>query len=76
MAYHSVLSTSNDFVNAMTSARQISKMITNFLNKNSNSETNYEVFPYRYFFYIIIGIKGFGALKMLNSQKQKYLISH
>jgi hypothetical protein len=48
MAYHTVLSTSNDFVNAMVSANQISNMITNFLNKDSNSETKYEVFPYRY----------------------------
>lgn len=48
MAYHTVLSTSEDFVNAMISANQISSMITELLNNNSNSNVKYEVFPYRY----------------------------
>jgi Niemann-Pick C1 protein len=48
MAYHTVLSTSNDFVNAMISANQISESITKMLNKNSN--TKYEVFPYSIFY--------------------------
>lgn len=50
MAYHKVLSTSDDFVNAMVSAHQISDTITNMLNKNSKSSQKYEVFPYRYNF--------------------------
>lgn len=50
MAYHTVLSTSNDFVNAMVSANQISEMITEMLNNNSNSNTHYEVFPYSIFY--------------------------
>jgi Niemann-Pick C1 protein len=48
MAYHTVLSTSNDFVNAMISANQISESITKMLNKNS--DTKYEVFPYSIFY--------------------------
>jgi hypothetical protein len=47
MAYHSVLSTSEDFVNAMVSAYYISDKITQMLNQNNNSSTKYEVFPYR-----------------------------
>ena len=47
MAYHKVLSTSDDFVNAMISANQISETITKMLNQNSSSELKYEVFPYR-----------------------------
>ena len=47
MAYHTVLSNSDDFVSDMVSAHQISKSITDMLNKNSNSTTKYEVFPYR-----------------------------
>lgn len=50
MAYHTVLSTSDDFVNAMKSANQISEKITNVLNRNNNgskTDTNYEVVPYR-----------------------------
>ena len=50
MAYHTVLSTSNDFVNAMVSANQISEMITEMLNNNSNTNTHYEVFPYSIFY--------------------------
>ncbi len=62
MAYHTVLSSSNDFINAMVSANQISKMITEILNKGNNgsaTDTNYEVIPYRYknyFFFILISI--------------------
>ena len=48
MAYHTVLSTSNDFVNAMISANQISESVTKMLNKNS--DTQYEVFPYSIFY--------------------------
>ena len=48
MAYHTVLSTSNDFVNAMISANQLSQSISDMLNKHSNYTTKYEVFPYRY----------------------------
>jgi Niemann-Pick C1 protein len=59
MAYHTVLSTSDDFVNAMLSAQQIADTITNMLNKeltgsdssNSTAHTNkYEVFPYSIFY--------------------------
>ncbi len=51
MAYHTVLSSSNDFINAMVSANQISKTITDILNKDNNgsaTDTHYEVIPYRY----------------------------
>lgn len=62
MAYHTVLSTSNDFVNAMISANQISAMITQVLNNNSNSDVKFEVFPYRYGlnlepFWVVLGFK-------------------
>lgn len=36
MAYHSVLSTSDDFVNAMLAAQQIADLITKMLNENHN----------------------------------------
>jgi hypothetical protein len=47
MAYHTVLSKSEDFVNAMLSANTISNKITEMLNQDNNSTTKYEVFPYR-----------------------------
>lgn len=46
MAYHSVLSTSQDFINAMTSAHTLASTITDMLNKN-NTGKPYEVFAYR-----------------------------
>lgn len=48
MAYHSVLSTSDDFVNAMISAHKIADTINKELNKDKSSEVKQEVFPYRY----------------------------
>jgi Niemann-Pick C1 protein len=51
MAYHTVLSTSDDFINAMISANQISDLINKILNNNtiSTNQTRprYEVIPYR-----------------------------
>ena len=51
MAYHTVLSTSDDFINAMISANQISDLINKILNNNtiSTNQTGpkYEVIPYR-----------------------------
>ena len=49
MAYHTVLSSSDDFINAMVSAHQISDKISAVLNKNNNgTDIKYEVFPYRW----------------------------
>jgi len=62
MAYHTVLSTSDDFINAMISANQISDLINKILNNHSitNNITDgpkYEVIPYRYkFFFINFGL--------------------
>lgn len=54
MAYHTVLSTSDDFINAMISANQISDLINKILNNHSIStnDTNhkYEVIPYSIFY--------------------------
>lgn len=47
MGYHTVLSTSEDFVNAMISAHKISGEITRILNEDNKSDVKYEVFPYR-----------------------------
>ena len=46
MAYHTVLSTSDDFVNAMMAAHKIADAINKELNKD-NSKQKLEVFPYR-----------------------------
>lgn len=54
MAYHKVLSTSEDFINAMQSAYKISDAITKMLNNGSNSAQKYEVFPYRFIFFIFL----------------------
>lgn len=53
MAYHKVLATSEDFINAMKSANKISDAITNMLNNGSNSTQKYEVFPYRLVIFIL-----------------------
>jgi Niemann-Pick C1 protein len=50
MSYHTVLSTSTDFVNAMISANQIADKITKILNENNTSDMKYEVFPYSIFY--------------------------
>ncbi|CAF1006470.1 unnamed protein product [Brachionus calyciflorus] len=46
MAYHKVLSTSDDFINAMKSAHKISEAINKILNSGTNSSNKIEVFPY------------------------------
>ncbi len=51
MAYHTVLSTSDDFVNAMLSAHKISEVISKILNENNpDKDHKYEVFPYSIFY--------------------------
>lgn len=47
MTYHTVLKTSSDFINAMTSARRIAANITAMLNKERDGRCPIEVFPYR-----------------------------
>lgn len=52
MAYHTVLSSSDDFINAMVSANQISAKITEELNKRTNRTDGqkFEVVPYSIFY--------------------------
>uniref|UniRef100_A0A8R1XTT3 SSD domain-containing protein n=1 Tax=Onchocerca volvulus TaxID=6282 RepID=A0A8R1XTT3_ONCVO len=50
MTYHTVLKTSSDFINAMTSARRIADNITAMLNKDRNGHCPVEVFPYSVFY--------------------------
>ena len=46
MTYHTVLSKSIDFINAMLSANRLATLITDTINNNTSGE-KYEVFPYR-----------------------------
>lgn len=48
MAYHSILKTSEDFINAMDFAYQLSASITDYLQKYSSFTKDIEVFPYRW----------------------------
>ncbi len=53
MAYHTVLANSDDFINAMISAKQISEKITDVLNSKLNrtgDDEKYEVVPYSIFY--------------------------
>ncbi|VDK73285.1 unnamed protein product [Litomosoides sigmodontis] len=50
MTYHTVLKTSSDFINAMTSARRIAANITAMLNKDRDGRCPVEVFPYSVFY--------------------------
>uniref|UniRef100_A0A915PM62 SSD domain-containing protein n=1 Tax=Setaria digitata TaxID=48799 RepID=A0A915PM62_9BILA len=50
MTYHTVLKTSSDFINAMTSARRIAANITSMLNKDRDGRCPIEVFPYSVFY--------------------------
>ncbi|KAL3989238.1 Niemann-Pick C type family protein [Acanthocheilonema viteae] len=50
MTYHTVLKTSSDFINAMTSARRIAANITAMLNKDRDGRCPIEVFPYSIFY--------------------------
>jgi Niemann-Pick C1 protein len=47
MTYHTVLSKSEDFINAMVYANQLAQTITDTLNINNTNDIKYEVFPYR-----------------------------
>lgn len=44
MTYHTILKTSEDYINALKDAREISDNITKTLNKDGG---HYKVFPYR-----------------------------
>lgn len=50
MAYHSILKTSEDFINAMDFAYQLSASITDYLQKYSSFTKDIEVFPYSIFY--------------------------
>jgi hypothetical protein len=47
MTYHTVLSKSEDFINAMVASHRIASTISDMLNMN-NTGPKYEVFPYRF----------------------------
>nr|QWX95805.1 NPC intracellular cholesterol transporter-like protein [Strongyloides stercoralis] len=50
MTYHTVLKTSEDFINAMAVAKQISNNLTDMLNKDLEAHCPLEVFPYSVFY--------------------------
>ncbi|VDD90496.1 unnamed protein product [Enterobius vermicularis] len=49
-AYHTVLKSSSDFINAMASARKLSDSIAKELNQNRKNRCAVEVFPYSVFY--------------------------
>uniref|UniRef100_A0A0N4ZPH1 SSD domain-containing protein n=1 Tax=Parastrongyloides trichosuri TaxID=131310 RepID=A0A0N4ZPH1_PARTI len=50
MTYHTVLKSSEDFINAMAVAKQISSNLTEMLNKDLEAHCPIEVFPYSIFY--------------------------